>query len=163
MRPTVVALVVALTLLATGCDRGSDGEKVTLDGTPRIPDAEGVVSEVSFTELTLEGGKTYRIRRDLLCFSTYTLEPLPLLQRKGQYVQLGLDGDRVVWLASIGGVVKGDPPTVYYTGHLLEVSDGRAVFRDGTTFAVPEGIEVPDAGFVQVAIDPTSAAVRGFF
>jgi hypothetical protein len=122
-----------------------------------------VVEKVSFTSLTLRGGATYEITRDLQCFSTYTLASVPLLERKGQYVQLGLDGKRVVWLASIGGVVNQQPPTVFYTGHLLRVAEGRAVFRDGTTFAVDASTAVPKAGFVQVAIDPATAKVQDFF
>lgn len=163
MRPLVLGLVLLLASAAGACGRGSDAERVTLDGRPRVPDVEGVVAEVSFTELTLEGGGTYEIRRDLQCFSTYTLEPLPLLGRKGQYVQLGLAGDRVVWLASIGGVVAAERPTVYYTGHLVEVDDGRAHFRDGTTFALGEDVSVPRPGFVQVAVDPAEAVISSFF
>lgn len=161
------ALGVALLVVLTGaCSRGGgdDDQRLVLDGRPRIPDVEGVVAEVSFTELTLEGGERYRITRDLQCFSTYTLASVPLLERKGQYVQLGLDGDRVAWLASIGGVIKNDPPAVYYTGTFVKTDEKRrAVFRDGTTFELGDGVDPPATGFVQVAIDPAAGVVRAFF
>ena len=164
MRPAALIALLVLALVGGACDRGGDDHgDLVLDGRPRVPDAEGVVAEVSFTELELEGGATYRITRDLRCFSTYTLAPVPLLGRKGQYVQLGLDGDRVAWLASVGGVVNQDPPAVYYTGNLVKVDEGRAVFRDGTVFRLGDGVDAPEPGFVQVAIDPTAGEVRSFF
>lgn len=163
MRLVVVAAAVLFVALGGACDRSDDGDRLVLDGRPRVPDVEGVVAEVDFNQLTLEGGETYRITRDLQCFSTYTLASVPLLERKGQYVQLGLDGKRVAWLASIGGVVKRDPPSVYYTGTFVELDGGRAVFRDGTTFELGEGVAAPEPGFVQVAIDPGTGLVREFF
>lgn len=162
MTRAVAVIVVLVAVLSGACNRGS-ADPLTLDGRPRVPDVEGVVAEVSFTELTMESGDTYEIRRGLRCFSTYTLEPLPLLEREGQYVQLGLDGSRVEWLASIGGVVGTDDPAVYYTGHLVEVEGGRAVFRDGTTFALADGVSAPEPGFVQVSIDPAEGVLRAFF
>jgi hypothetical protein len=159
-----LVVLVLLAVATSGCRRGGEeASGVVLDGRPRLPDVEGVVTDVSFTELTLEGGRTYRITRDLQCFSTYTLEPLPLLGRKGQYVQLGLDGSRVVWLASIGGVLTGDEPSVYYTGSLEREEDGRLYFRDGTVFRVGDGVQVPAPGFVQVEIDPATQRARRIF
>jgi hypothetical protein len=154
--------VVLLTsaVMGAGCNRGGP-QRLVLDGRPRFPDAEGLVSAVTFKKLVLDGGREYRITRDLQCFSTYTLAAVPLLQRKGQYVQVGLDGDRVAWLASISAVVKGDQPTVYYTGHLLRVDKKRrAIFRDGTVFKLKRGVEPPHTGFLEVAVDPTAHVVR---
>src|SRR5207244_1049700 len=81
---------------------------------PRLPDAEGVVERISFQRITLDGGRSYGVRKDLQSFSTYDLAAVPMLHRLGQYVQLGLTGKKVAWMAGIGVVVRrsGAPPVV---------------------------------------------------
>jgi hypothetical protein len=161
----LLVVCVLLAAVAGSCSRsGGADDALVLDGRPRFPDAQGVVRDVTFTKLTLADGTSYRITRDLRCFSTYTLGAVPLLGRKGQFVQLGLEGDRVAWLASVGAVVNSEPPAVYYTGRLVRAdAKRRAIFRDGTVFALGDGVDVPPAGFVQVAIDPATGMVRAFF
>ena len=153
------AVVVVVSVGFAGCG-GDDEPAVALDGSPRIPDAEGVVTEVSDEEIVLDGKHTYEVSDDLLAFSTYTLEAIPLAQRKGQYVQLGLDGETAEWLALIGEPLEGK---VYYTGELEEVDDDNLVFADGTVLALGDGVKPPaDSGRMRVVIDPNKRVVVGF-
>lgn len=156
-------MVVAALALLTACSRGDASSELVLDGRPRLPDAEGVVEKISFEEITLDGGRTYEVSKDLQSFSTYDLAAVPMLHRLGQYVHLGLDGDKAEWMAGIGVVVRaGDaPPVVFYNGHFLRTEDGRAIFRDGTVLALADGVTPPiDKGLVRAEIDPTQHKVR---
>lgn len=158
-----VALFAAPLLLLAACSRGGGGEELVLDGRPRFPDAEGVVEEISFERITLDGGRSYRVSKELRSFSTYDLAPVPMLHRKGQYVQLGLDGDKAAWMAGIGVVVRAPaaPPVVFYNGHLLRLERDRAIFRDGTVLRLADGLESPFLeGLVRAEIDPARHEVR---
>jgi hypothetical protein len=148
-------------LLLAGCS-GSDGHRLVLDGRPRLPDAEGVVEQISFERITLDGDRSYGVRKDLQSFSTYDLGAVPMLQRLGQYVQLGLNGKKVAWMAGIGVVVRGDaPPVVYYNGVLVRREDARAIFRDGTVLQLAAGVTAPvERGLVRVELDPALHTVR---
>ena len=148
-------------LLLAGCSR-SDGRRLVLDGRPRIPDAEGVVEQISFSRVTLDGGRSYGVRKDLQSFSTYDLAAVPMLHRLGQYVQLGLDGKKVAWMAGIGVVVHGGaPPVVYYNGVLLRREGRRAIFRDGTVLQLAAGVTAPvEQGLVRAELDPALHTVR---
>jgi hypothetical protein len=160
MRPALAAVLVVVALVA-GC-AGGDEAALRLDGSARVPDAEGVVQSVDHSHITLEGHR-YRLSGKLQAFSTYTLEAVPVIGRNKQYVQVGLDGDTVVWLAAFGAVVRapGAPPTVYYTGILEDVDGGRAVFRDGSSVRLGTGVSVPERGTrVRVEIDPDRQRVR---
>lgn len=156
----LLATVAALLLAA--CPKGG-GDRLVLDGSPRFPDAEGVVTEISRERITLDGDRSYDVSEDLASFSTYDLAATPMLHREGQYVQLGLDGDEAEWMAGIGVVVRapGEEPVVFYNGHLLSVEGGRAIFRDGTVLGLAEGVESPlPAGLVRAEIDPSRHQVR---
>jgi hypothetical protein len=148
-------------LMLAGCSK-SDGRRLVLDGRPRIPDAEGVVEQISFDRVTLDGGRSYGVRRDLQSFSTYDLAAVPMLHRLGQYVQLGLNGKRVAWMAGIGVVVRAAaPPVVYYNGVLLRRDGGRAIFRDGTVLQLAAGVTAPvGQGLVRAELDPALHTVR---
>ena len=154
-------LLLAGALPLVGCSKGDDG-RLVLDGRPRIPDAEGVVEQVSFEKVTLDGGRSYGVRKDLQSFSTYDLAAVPMLQRSGQYVHLGLDGKKVAWMAMIGAVVEGGAaPVVYYNGVLLRLEDDRAIFRDGTVLQLADGVTSPvETGFVRAELDPALHRVR---
>lgn len=154
-----VAVVAMAAIGFAGCS-GDDEPAIALDGSPRLPDVEGVVTEVSDEEIVLDGKHTYEVSDDLLAFSTYTLEAIPLAQRKGQYVQLGLDGDTAEWLALIGRPLEG---RVYYTGELEEVDGDNLVFADGTVLTLGDGVKPPtDSGRMRVVIDPNKRVVVGF-
>jgi hypothetical protein len=134
-----------------------------LDGSPRMPDVEGVVEHISFERITLDGGRSYGVSKELSSFSTYDLAAVPMLHRQGQYVQLGLDGRQVVWMAGIGVVVRapGTAPVVFYNGYLSRLEGRRAIFRDGTVLRLGRGVESPrPSGQVRAEIDPEAHAVR---
>ena len=154
-------ILLAGALLLAGCAK-SDSHRLVLDGRPRPPDAEGVVEKISFESVTLDGGRTFEVRKDLQSFSTYDLAAVPMLQRLGQYVQLGLDGKKVAWMAMIGGVVRGGAtPVVYYNGVLVRIDGDRATFRDGTVLRLADGVTSPaETGFVRAELDPAVHRVR---
>ena len=158
-RLSLLLLAGALTL--AGCAR-SDSHRLVLDGRPRPPDAEGVVEKISFDSVTLDGGRTFQVRKDLQSFSTYDLAAVPMLQRLGQYVQLGLDGKKVTWMAMIGEVVRGAAaPVAYYNGVLVRLDGDRAIFRDGTVLQLGDGVTSPvETGFVRAELDPSVHRVR---
>ncbi len=160
-RPLLLLLLAgALTLV--GCSSKSDEERVVLDGRPRFPDAEGVVEQISFERITLDGGRSYEVRKDLQSFSTYDLAAVPMLHRLGQYVHLGLDGKEAAWMAGIGVVVRGPaPPVVFYNGFLLRLDGDRAIFRDGTVLKLADGVTSPvESGLLRAELDPALHRVR---
>jgi len=153
-RSLVAALLVVASLVAVACVSGDDATSPTtavpLDGTPRYPDAEGVVVDLAadFSTITLDGDRTYGIQEDVQSFSSLDGSTQPLLRRKGQYVQVGLRDGQVRWIAGIAAIVRaaGQPPVAYYTGNLVEVRAGKAIFEDGTVLTLGDGIAVPDVG-----------------
>jgi hypothetical protein len=157
LRPAVLLLTAAL---LAGCS-GGDGDRLVLDGRPRHPDAEGVVTAVSRERITLDGDRSWPLRRDLQSFSTYDLGATPILGRQGQYVQVGLRHKEAAWVAGIGVVVPAQPPVVFYNGHLLKIEKGRAIFRDGTVLRLAGGVRSPvPEGPVRAEIDPAKHRVR---
>lgn len=150
-------------MLLAGCSRGGDDHRVVLDGSPRFPDVEGVVEKISLKRITLDGDRSYKVASDLASFSTYDLGATPLLHRKGQYVQLGVDGRTAEWMAGIGVVVRAPekPPVVYFNGYLLKVQDDRAIFRNGTVLRLGKGVKSPvETGLLRAEIDPARHRVR---
>lgn len=158
-----LACVVAFASLTAACNRGDDDEPVVrLDGSARVPDDEGVATSLSHASITLDGKRTYPVSKRLISFSTYTGAIEPMITRKGQYVQIGLeeeDGKKhMVWMAGIAQVLNTKEPAVYYTGTFVRRQDGRAVFRDGTVIQLSPGVTVPEkeGTGVIVRIDPAS-------
>ena len=160
-RSPLPLLLMAGALLLAGCAK-SDRPRLVLDGRPRFPDVEGVVEQISFERITLDGGRSYGVRKDLQSFSTYDLAAVPMLHRLGQYVQLGLDGKKVAWMAMVGEVVRGPAaPVVYYNGVLVRLEGDRAIFRDGTVLQLADGVTSPvDQGFVRAELDPALHRAR---
>ena len=154
------AAATAVLALGAGACGGDDEPAVALDGSPRIPDAEGVVVEVSDEEIVLDGDRKFDVADDLMAFSTYTLETIPLAQRKGQYVQVGLDGETVEWLALIGEPLE---DRVYYTGELEEIDGDQLVFADGTVLTLADGVKPPaETGRMRAVVDPKKRVVTAF-
>lgn len=153
-------LALAAVLALSGCSGGGEPRDI-LDGKPRVPDDEGVATSLSFDKIVLDGERTYSVSPDLIAFSTYTLELEPMLRRRGQYVQIGLDGDTMVWMAGVGAVLPVDGSLrAYYTGVLERIAGGRAQFRDGTVLAVDGDVETPELPrLVQIEIDVEKHAV----
>ena len=146
------SVATSLCLLAPACAGGGSSSSPTtaiaLDGTPRYPDAEGVVVDIAadFSTITLDGDRTYGVRRDVQSFSSLDGSVQQLLQRKGQYVQVGLKGDTIRWIAGIAALVQtaGSAPVVYYSGNLADVRRGKAIFEDGTVLTLADGVAAPE-------------------
>ena len=151
-RTRLAAAAVALVLLAA-CGGGDDGDELRLDGSPRFPDDEGVATALTRESITLDGKRTYDVSDRLRSFSTYTLEIEPMLNRKGQYVQIGLDGKSMVWMAGLAApVTTAEGTNVFYVGDLKRIDDEQAIFEDGTVLKLAKGVRA-DAGRVQARID----------
>lgn len=161
MRPKALVLAAVFALAAIACG----GEETVLSREVRIPDDEGVVTEVSLERIELDGERTYGLADDVESFTTRSHEVSPLLGWKGKYVHVGLDGgEQVGWVAGIGTVVQDDPPYTLYTGVFSRLDDetGRAVFEDGTALRVSAGLRFPQAGAeAVVTIDPDSHLITG--
>ena len=169
MRRLLLVLLAALSVLAAcGDDDDGGGQPVVLDGSPRPADAEGRLVEVEgdFSTITLDGDRTYAVAEEFLSFAAVDGEVQPLLRWENQYVQVGLDGDEVVWLGGISAVVEVDdePPVAYFTDVLTEVAESRATFRSGTVLTVGAGVEVPEdlPAAVVATIDVTEHEVTAF-
>lgn len=149
-------LLVAALLLASCSRGGSDLRARELDDT-RIPDVEGVVSAADATSIVIDG-ETYALADDAASVSTYTLDVVPV--RLGTFVHAAVDDDtgRIRWVATIGLVTDTDPPRVRYTGRLLSVTDGRAVFADGTALLLADDLHLIP-GHYAVDIDPTTDSI----
>lgn len=153
-----LACAAAVALLAA-CATGP--RRIALDGSPRFPDDEGVVTRVSANGLTLDGRRSYDVSENLRSFSALDLSIQPLVRSRGQYAQVGLDGNSVVWLGRIAAVVRTPAPTVFYVGRLARIDKGRAIFREGTVLRLAAGVVAPSgAERVQAEIDPTAHTVR---
>lgn len=157
-RPVSLALVALLAL--SGCSRDDEPDGLVLDGRPRLPDAEGVVTAVSRERLTLDGGRSYDVSPKLQAFSARTLQAVPVLQRKGQYVQVGVEGDTVVWLASIGDVLDIEGGVAFYVGDVEAVDGDRLTFADGTVLRLKAGVDPgPPGRRVRATIDADDRVV----
>lgn len=159
-RAVALATGVALALVAA-CGSGGGGESgLVLDGSPRLPDAEGIAS-IARPDLIEVAGTRYEVSPDLVVFSTHDLSLTPLVRWEGSYVQVGLDGDKVVWLAGVAGIISGDPPLAQLSARVEAVDGDRVVLEGGTVVTLGKGIDpLPAGSFVIVRLDPISGRVR---
>ena len=158
------AAAVVLLVAFAACSRGG-GSPVKLDGTPRSPDAEGVVTAVSSRRITLDGKATYDVPRDVQSFSATTLAAIPLAAREGTYVQLGLDGREVQWIAGFSAAVEFPErgAIAFHNGTLRKIDDGKATFEDGSVLRVRSGVAKPPKGArVTAEIDVAKKAISRF-
>lgn len=160
------AVAVLLAVAVLGACRGSSSDAVKLDGSPRVPDQEGIVASVDRHEITLDGKRSYALSPKLAAFSTYNRHTISVLGTKGDYVQLGVRGRTVEWLARIGPVSAGDAsnPVVLYQGRLKSVKGERLDFSDGTVLRLQKDLKVTGpvvAGESVVAINARSHRVQG--
>ena len=154
-----MALLAAAVLVACGDDGAAP---LKLDGSPRVPDDEGIATVVTRTRIELDGERSYAVADGFVSFSTYTGAFEPMRHRRGQYVQLGLRGREVLWMAGIAAVVPVPEPAVYYIGRLKETDGDRLVFADGTVLRRRLSVKVPvvpkDAK-LRARIDPSAHRV----
>lgn len=145
-------------IVAVACSsHPSTGPTVKLDGSPRVPNVEGVVTSVSLKAITIDRQR-FKLSPSLQSFSTYDGSAAAVLSRKDQYVQAGVKNGVVGWLAGIGAVVR-PAGVVFYLGDLVDVQKGRAVFRDGTTLRVGQGVDASVRGHVRVDVDAARKAI----
>lgn len=137
-------ILLILGLVLSGC-RG-EGE-VEFSKRVRYASDQGVVTQIDFASVKLDGQRGYSIRKDVQSFSTYNGKVTALLSWKDKYVHIGVDDDRnVLWVAGIGVLDRSvDPPLVYYSNGLLKRVDGkrRAIFADGTVLQLDREVEIP--------------------
>ena len=169
LRPiAVTALAIALAIGSVACSQEEEAAPIALDGSPRLPDDEGVVTalDVDSLSLTLDGKRTYQVSEGLRSFSALDLSIQPFADAEDAYVQVGLEGRTVVWMGRIAKVVPTDPPRVFYVGRFTRIEDSaegrRVVFGEGTVLAVGEGVEPPagaEGQVLQAEIDPAAHRV----
>ena len=151
-----------ITALALGACRGGSGSDFALDGSPRIPDDEGIVTAVDLESVTLDGERTYDVERDLRSFSAIDLSTVPLLFTEGQYVQVGVDGDTLEWIGAIAKPLAAEQePFVLYAGELEAVDGDALVFDNGTVLRLADAVEASSfvGEGVRVSIDPDTKTV----
>lgn len=161
-RAVLVGGAALAAVLAAGCSSGSSGggEPLRLDGSPRVPDAEGIAS-IARPDLIEVGGKQYTVSPDLVVFSTHDLSLTPLVRWEGSYVQVGLRDDTVVWLAGVAGIMTGEPPTADLSGQVASIDGDQLVLRGGTVLTLGKGVEAPAPGTLVIArLDPIRGVVR---
>ena len=137
---------MSLVLLA-GCGGGAKAPEITLDGSPRRANAEGVVTDVSLERLTLDGRRTFEVDPKLRCFDAGTLKSVPLLGRLGTYVQAGVAGKKVSWISSYSAVVElpDRPRLAFHIGTVVTAKPGEIVFKDGSVLKVAPDVQLPPA------------------
>jgi hypothetical protein len=138
-------LALALVLVLAACSKGDNVSAVRLDGTPRLPNDEGIATTITRTRIVLDGTRSYGIDKRFVSFSTYTGELVPMVSRQGQYVQLGLAKKKATWLAGIAAVIPAATPTVFYIGTLrrVDAKTHRIEFKDGTVLRLAAGVTAP--------------------
>ncbi len=162
--PVRVAAILMLAGMVTGaCAETAPPPQSILDRGPRVPSDEGVVTAVTFEQITLESARTYKISKALESFTTRERKTTPLVHWQDRYVHLGLDKEKiVVWVAGIGVVPKGvSDPRVLYAGVFEKIDPkGRAVFADGTVLRMAAGVVPPEPGKeALVTIDPVAKQI----
>lgn len=160
-------VAIALILLsAAACSRGSGDEDAgpqstvapppnLLDGRPRVADDAGQATEITDRWITLDGERTYPLSTNVVAFSTYTAETGEPMRRTGQYVQVGVDSEVVVWIAGFGAVLEaGGQRITTFTGRVESTNDRQVVFSGGTVLTLGPEVEAPPVGaVVDVDID----------
>lgn len=159
----VKAVSAAALALTAACGPGGRAATGAPSRSPRTADVEGVVTSVDFKHVSVDG-VSYAVSPRLRSFAAGTLQTVPLLWRKGQYVQVGLSGRTASWIAGLGAVVSSPrhDPTVYFTEVLMRIDGGRAVFADGTTLRLDGAVLRPAhlPSRVRAEIDPRLHRVK---
>ena len=137
-RGVLVVLCVVVALGGCGSSKAKPATSV-LDGTPRRPSAAGVVTAVTLTEISLDGGRPLHLSRRLEAFSGLDGAPLAVLGTQGAYVQVGVVAGDVRWLGSLGPPI-GTPSVVVVRGHVHAVEPGAFILDGGLVIAADPSI-----------------------
>jgi hypothetical protein len=163
MRRASGAVLLLTIVLLAACSGGGDDDDFALDGRARVPDDEGIVTDVDLESVTLDGDRTYDVDRGLVSFSAIDLSTVPLLFTKGQYVQVGTDGGTVEWIGAIAKPLATADPFVVYSGEVERVEDGEVEFANGTVLHLDRALEVEVRRLVgdevRVSLDPEEQRV----
>lgn len=150
----------ALVLLFVACTRP---EPVDFSKTSRFPHDQGVVTDIDFESVQLDGSRKHPINREVQSFSTYNGKVTALLSWKNKYVHVGLDESKtVIWISGIGVVDRNvDPPIVRYANGLLKRIDSKrnAIFADGTVLKLAKDMQIPPTPVnhrFHVKVDPST-------
>lgn len=142
----LLALAGAACSDETGTAASSPTTFVALDGSPRTPDDAGVLTALDegFATLVLDGETVYDLSPAVQSFASLDGSTQPLKGRVGQYVQVGLDGNTVVWVAGLGAVVRldGQAEHVVYLGRIATVRADRIELQDGTVLRLADGVTI---------------------
>lgn len=143
--------LIALALVGSASCGGDGGSVLEREGG-RVPDDAGIATDMTLDRIQLDGDRTYEIHEAVESFTTRSHRVTSLLAWEGRYVHIGLEGERVRWIAGIG-LVSGDPPVVRYSGifESLDTQTRQATFEDGTVLVLAEGVDLPEPGREVVA------------
>lgn len=126
----------------------------------RIPDRAGLVEDITFEWLVLDGER-HDLDPYVEVISSYDPSlTISLIETKAHYVHLGLEDGKVVWI-SVLGLPFGDPPRVLYVGSIRNSIDrSRIVLTDGTVLTKSNDVQTPTPGQeIRALIDPTADRV----
>jgi hypothetical protein len=140
-----LAVASCFLVLVAAC--GGESSDVALDGSPRVPDVEGVVVSIAddASSIELDGGRTFQLERDLESFSTTDGSTTPVRSWQDKYVHLGVEGKTARWIAGVASVVEqGEQELGYYIGVLNRVQGQRLEFKDGTVLRLDGDLDVPE-------------------
>ena len=131
---------------------GPDEPESILNQGPRTPDADGIVTDINFNEVQIDGSDTFEIHPEIESFTSREHTITALLRWKDRwYVHIGLEDNVAVWIAGIGIVVEGDEQ-VTYPGTFLRAENDRAIFEDGTVFRMADGVASAREGSLVAAV-----------
>jgi hypothetical protein len=165
MRAGRVAIAALTVGLAVACSKGAPGPDLVLDGRPHIPSDEGILSALSEHRLSLDSSRDYALSPKAVAFAALSLQKVPLGGRISQYVQVGLVGKTVVWVATFSAVIQlpGKPRVAFHIGTLKRIDEQhRAVFADGAVLRLDPAVVAPGPVPIRVRaeIDVASHSIR---
>jgi hypothetical protein len=158
-RSLLVAVALGLLVVPSACrGGGAEPPAVILDGRPRPPDDEGIMTEVAADHLVLDGRTRLKVSGKLIAFASSTGQVTNLYQRRNQYVQVGVRSGTVVWLGAVGAILPGPRPFVLYQGNVLTDEGGRLTMEDGTVLRAHPELP-PVTGRLSLRLDVTTHEV----
>lgn len=133
-----------LFVVSSSCRASGLPSKTSSGKTVRVPSDQGLVTEASLSQLTLDGKRTYSLSQTVESFSGYNLTLRPLLTWKFKYVSIGVEEKKVVWIAGLGLLdSQKTPPVVHLANVKLDsVHEGYLIFRSGTALKLAPKVKI---------------------